>query len=284
MSWGTAHLAVEEALQTGQSSYAVAGCGAVGLATGRLLQRRGFNVTIYAKDLPPNTTSNVAEAQFDPEVLPDDFEDGRSKSSAESIRERYVRAAWLSHRYYQDMVGNHYGIRWLETYRQDNAERRIERQRNLLSELYHYKVLNPGEHPFGSSEVVREITLQIQTPIYLGAVERDFRLAGGRIAVREFSDAEDLLALPEPVIMNCTGLGARALFGDEELGPSKSQITILLPQPEVDYGAFMMSPRYDGLLLHSGGMDERGVWSLEPNEEVIARTMNQAIEFWGQFA
>ena len=101
--------------------------------------------------------------------------------------------------------------------------------------------------------------MQIQTPIYLDAVARDFRLAGGRIVVREFSDAEDLLALPEPVIMNCTGLGARALFGDEELGPSKGQITILLPQPEVDYRAFNMSPRKDGLLLHSGGMNERGV-------------------------
>ncbi len=146
-----------------------------------------------------------------------------------------------------------------------------------------YKVLNPGEHPFGSLVLVREITMQIQTPIYLDAVTRDFRLAGGRISVREFSDLEDLLELPESVIINCTGLGARELFGDEELGPSKGQVTILLRQPEVDYGAFMMSPRYDGLLLHSGGQDEVGVWSMEPSEEVIDRTMNGAIEFWEQF-
>jgi glycine/D-amino acid oxidase-like deaminating enzyme len=62
LSWGTAHLAVEEALKTNQTKYAVLGCGAVGLATARLLQRRGFEVTIYAKDLPPNTTSNIAGA------------------------------------------------------------------------------------------------------------------------------------------------------------------------------------------------------------------------------
>ena len=68
MSWGTSHLAVKEALGLGEKTYAVIGCGAVGLATGRLLQRRGFSVTIYAKDLPPHTTSNVAEAQFDPDV------------------------------------------------------------------------------------------------------------------------------------------------------------------------------------------------------------------------
>ncbi len=284
MSWGTSHFAVEEALKTDQRRCAVAGCGAVGLATGRLLQRRGFDVTIYAKDLPPHTTSNVAEAQFDPEVMPDDFEDVMSKSLAAQIRARYVRAARLSHRYFQDMIGDSYGIRQLDNYRRDNAERRREREGNELGDLYHYKVLKPGEHPFGSLDVVRDTTMQIQTPIYLSAVLRDFRVAGGRIVVCEFSDLGALLKLPEPIIMNCTGLGTRALFGDEELTPDKGQITILLPQPEIDYGGFMMSPREDGLLLHSGRQDERGVWSLEPNEEVIERTMNRAIEFWGRFA
>src|SRR5262249_21743424 len=46
MSWGTSHLAVEQALGTGEKSAAVLGCGGVGLATARLLQRRGFTVTI----------------------------------------------------------------------------------------------------------------------------------------------------------------------------------------------------------------------------------------------
>ena len=53
MSWGTGHLAMEEALKTGERTAAVVGCGAVGLATARLLQRQGVGVTIYAKDVPP---------------------------------------------------------------------------------------------------------------------------------------------------------------------------------------------------------------------------------------
>ncbi len=44
----------------------------------------------------------------------------------------------ITRSYYQDMVGDYYGVHWLETYRQDNAERRLERERNLLSDLYHY--------------------------------------------------------------------------------------------------------------------------------------------------
>jgi glycine/D-amino acid oxidase-like deaminating enzyme len=66
LSWGTAHLAVEEALRTGEARYAVIGCGAVGLATARLLQRKGAEVTVYARDLPPETTSNIAGAQWSP--------------------------------------------------------------------------------------------------------------------------------------------------------------------------------------------------------------------------
>ena len=64
LSWGTAELAVDLATASGASRYAVLGCGAVGLATARLLQRRGHDVVIYARDLPPNTTSNIAGAEW----------------------------------------------------------------------------------------------------------------------------------------------------------------------------------------------------------------------------
>jgi glycine/D-amino acid oxidase-like deaminating enzyme len=108
----------------------------------------------------------------------------------------------------------------------------------------------------------------IEPPIYLNAVLRDFLLAGGKVVVREFADLRAVSSLPQPVIMNCTGLGAKALFNDEELTPIKGQLSILLPQPEVTYtylspDDLYMFPRRDGVLL--GGTFERGVWSLEPS-------------------
>src|SRR5579864_6189876 len=66
LSWGTAHLAVEQALPTNARRMAVLGAGAVGLATARLLQEHGVEVTIYTKALPPDTTSNIAGAQVFP--------------------------------------------------------------------------------------------------------------------------------------------------------------------------------------------------------------------------
>ena len=121
--------------------------------------------------------------------------------------------------------------------------------------------------------------MQVQPQIYLNALMRDFQLAGGEIVVRDFPNLVALLTLSEPGIMNCTGLGAKALFGDEELFPIKGQYMILLPQPEVDYGGYHLIPRDDGLLV-GGATVEPGVWTLEPNEELRRLRMNRAIEYW----
>src|SRR3989344_1743895 len=44
----------------------VLGAGVSGLSTGMLLLKNGYSVTIWAKDLPPNTTSNKAGAIWYP--------------------------------------------------------------------------------------------------------------------------------------------------------------------------------------------------------------------------
>ena len=51
LSWGTAQLAIDLAAEAlaQRGRVAVLGCGAVGLATARLLQQRGLEVTIYAR-------------------------------------------------------------------------------------------------------------------------------------------------------------------------------------------------------------------------------------------
>ena len=45
---------------------AVLGCGSPGLTAARQLQRRGFDVIIYAMTVPPDTTSNMSWAGFTP--------------------------------------------------------------------------------------------------------------------------------------------------------------------------------------------------------------------------
>jgi glycine/D-amino acid oxidase-like deaminating enzyme len=112
--------------------------------------------------------------------------------------------------------------------------------------------------------------------VFLPAVLLDYRAGGGRVVVREFRDMEDVRQLPHAVIVNCTGLGSRALCGDSDMTPVKGQLTVLAPQPEVDYivlapNNLYMMPRQDGIIL--GGTSERGEWSLEPNPREIERIM-----------
>src|SRR5688572_892179 len=110
LSWGTADLAVQMGTESGAREFAVLGAGGVGLATAQLLQRRGGRVTIYAKALPPETTSNKSGAQWWPVSVFD-----RDKLTPE-FREVFLRAARLSYGHFQTMIGDEYGIRWVRNY------------------------------------------------------------------------------------------------------------------------------------------------------------------------
>ena len=109
LSWGTADMAAELVIDSGrEGDVAVLGAGAVGLATARLLQRRGRTVTIYTRDLPPNTTSNMAGAQWSPSTVSDNL-DG-------PFGDQFERAARLAYRHFQNLVGPDYGVRWIDNY------------------------------------------------------------------------------------------------------------------------------------------------------------------------
>lgn len=271
LSWGTGELACREVDTTSEKSVAVLGCGAVGLAMARLLQERGRSVTIYAKDLPPNTTSNIAGAQWFPVNV------FQRSHAAPGFLPKFVEASHLANRRYQLMVGTRYGIRWLPNYEmgaEPFSEGGLRSPDSPILDLVpEERVLEPGENPFPFPYVRQFDTMMIEPNIYLPAMLQDFEIAGGRIEVREIRDLADLQTLPEQVIVNCTGLGAKALFNDDELTPVKGQLTFLLPQSEIQYCTLppdlYMFPRSDGIAL--GGTHESGVWSLDPNLEAKQR-------------
>ena len=126
-----------------------------------------------------------------------------------------------------------------------------------------------GEEVLGRASIrsptkyaLRSPQIRIEPNIYLDNLVRDFQLLGGHIVIRKFDSPRELAALREPIVINCTGLGAKDLFGDQELVPLKGQLTVLMPQPEVNYhtnggvppvpgaslGIHMMA-RNDGIVL-----------------------------------
>jgi D-amino-acid oxidase len=270
LSWGTAKLAVDLGYDASKPDCAVIGCGAVGLATARLLQERGANVRIYARDLPPNTTSNVAGAQWWPASVYD------NDRLTPAYMEQHIAAARFAFRRYQSLVGGAYGVAWERNFNIANRPitgypaRDDEPMRELV---VNQRDLGPLEHNFPRPFVRQFDTMMIETPLYLRRMESDVRQAGAEIVVREFADAAQVRALPERTIFNCAGLGAGVLFGDSEIVPVRGQLAILLPQPEVDYNVIAregyMFGRHDGIVL--GGTFERGEWSLTPDSAAIGR-------------
>ena len=276
LSWGSARLATLLGLQGHQGPVAVLGAGVMGLSTARLVQEAGFPVTIYAKALPPETTSNIAGGQFHP------FGHYDRAQVTDAWRAQFDAALDYSWRRFQIMVGDDYGIRWLPTY----AETGGGPERQLLPTFPpNNRLLRADEHPFPAQLVARYDTLYVEAGRYLRQLIRDIELAGGHIAIREFANPGELAALPERLIFNCTGLGARALFNDQELRPARGQLAILLPQPEIQYAftgdAGYMFPRADGILL--GGTFELDQWDATPQAGDIAAILASHQRFFAGF-
>jgi D-amino-acid oxidase len=288
LAWGTGLMAAEFATEHQARQAAVVGCGSVGLTCARQLQRRGFDVTIYAMAVPPYVTSNMSLAGFTP--LSGLIEPGRRTPEWDA---QFRRAADISYRQLQLLAGPHYGVSWLDNYSLVNELREPQaatpERTNLSAGLnVEEEVLGPGEHPFPTKYALVSPQIRIEPSIYLDNLVRDFQLWGGRIVIRKFDTPRELAALREPIVVNCTGLGAKDLFGDEELVPLKGQLTVMPPQADVNYhtnggvppvpgaslGIHMMA-RSDGIIL--GGTSQRGVWTLEPDEAERKRVVDSHI-------
>jgi D-amino-acid oxidase len=296
LAWGCGAMAANMALQHDERRAAVLGCGSPGLTVARQLQRRGFDVTIYTLAVPPDTTSNMSMAGFTPTAGLVSA-DRRTPQWDAQFRE----AAEISYRQLQLLAGAPgYGVYWIDSYTateypnpQPQAEGAAGTNpgQDLLPDQLRTgrdrEVLGPGEHPFPAKYAVRTSQLSIEPSIYLEALVRDFVLFGGKIVIRKFDTPRDLMSLNEPVIVNCTGLGSKTIFNDNELVPVKGQLTVCIPQPEINYRAAgrmpnsgvtaSLNPRSDGIII--GNMQERGNWSLEPNADVRQQNVDAAIQF-----
>src|SRR5688572_31250759 len=107
LAWGTGAMAADFALNHSERRAAVLGCGSPGLTAARQLQRRGFDVTIYAMTVPPDTTSNMSTAGFTP-TSGLVSADRRTPAWDAQFRE----AAEISYRQLQLLVGRDYGVYW----------------------------------------------------------------------------------------------------------------------------------------------------------------------------
>ncbi len=284
LSWGSSALAVRETLGMEHRDVAVVGGGVMGLTSARLLQDAGWKVTIYTREVARHSTSNRAGGQWSPASVYD------KDVVTDAFMSQLVWAAKVSHHAQTNLGGADYGIRWMENYFLSDKPFDDEDRYPGLADLFPYEAtLQPDEHPFNVPYVRVMVTMMVEPATFLRRLTEDFHQAGGQTVLRNFADRSEVLALEEPVIFNCTGLGAKALFGDDELTPVKGQLVFLPPDLDVDYltigggdELLYMFSRSDALVL--GGTSKEGDWSTQPEPAETARIVAGHQRIFSNFA
>jgi len=269
LSWGSGAIATENVLATGVREVGVIGCGALGLTSALLLQRAGLRVTIYAKDLPPNVRSSLATGVWSP-----DSRICLEQNVTPAFKRQWEAMARHSWQTYQTFLGlpgdpvewiEHYSVRDPDTTAPsrdvDTRPAFAELESELLADIEPTStVFPPGSHPFGARTVRGRPWMMFNLNAYQRLLMSDFLASGGNIQITEFHSPADLGALPEKTLVNATGYGARALFGDESLVPVRGQLARTIPQPDIHYGlAYKDSsfvPRRDGNIFQVYGADD----------------------------
>jgi glycine/D-amino acid oxidase-like deaminating enzyme len=270
LSWGSSDIAVRKAMASGERDIAVIGCGAMGLTSALLLQRAGARVTIYAKDLPPNVRSSLASGLWTP-----DSRICLEENATPAFKQLWEQMARSSFQTYQNFLGlSGTPVEFIDNYFvadepaaarrrgvTDGRPRFADLQRELVPDLLTQGAdFAPGAHSLGSRYLRRSSLMMFNLASYTRLLLGDFGANGGKIEIAEFHTPDDLAKLREKTLINATGYGARALFGDQSLTPVRGQLARAIPQPEVNYGLFYKGvsflPRRDGLVFQVVGEDD----------------------------
>ncbi|AQR62417.1 D-amino-acid oxidase [Brevundimonas sp. LM2] len=263
LSWGSAEIVRGLALEGGTREVAVIGCGALGLTAATLLQRAGAKVTIYAAERVAQARSARATGLWTPDSRIADLD--RVDPVFPALWERMARSSWAMHQTYVGLPGE--PVAFLDRYALQGgpqvsgrmaaaapaptpagpARVRFAEYASRLNDIVPQPhALDRLQHPFPVQGARVGPNMQFNIAELGHRLMSDFLAEGGRIEPRTFRAPGDLAALAEPVVVNCTGYGARALFGDDSLVPVRGQMTWLPPQPEVRYSVY-----YDGVGLIS---------------------------------
>ncbi|MBY0503964.1 MAG: FAD-dependent oxidoreductase [Bryobacteraceae bacterium] len=268
LSWGSGLLAAEKAMATGEREVAVLGCGALGLTAAIQLQRAGAKVTIYAKERPPEVRSARATGSWTPDsriALTNAVAPGFP-----ALWEKMCRTSFHTYESYLGLAGT--PVEWLDRYQLSDvapAEAQANRRQADTLGFAHYqdriaditpKSEDLVRHPFPVKYARRSSSLTFNIASYSRQLLNDFFVEGGRLERREFHTPSELRTLPQKVIVNCTGYGAKALWKDDSIVPVRGQIAWLIPQPEAHYALGYRNvnviSRRDGIVVQDGGKGE----------------------------
>lgn len=244
---------------------AVLGAGVMGLTAATCLRAAGYLPTLYTSALPAVTTSSIAGGPWSPSLVDHD-----PSPVGQATFERLLRRSFRAH---ERRLGQGFGVFRRHLYTPVPSLSLSKLPPGLIPEPEQLEAL-----PFAtaSGPGFRYDTLMIEPPILLARLEQDLRAAGVRFELRHFRSATEVDALPQLVVINCTGLGSREIWPDERLHPLKGQLAILPPQPGLDY---LFSDQRGYVFPRSDGVVVGGTYTYNedptPNPEVGCRLIQE---------
>jgi D-amino-acid oxidase len=299
LSWGSGTIAVAKAMASSPANVAVIGCGALGLTAAILAQRAGAKVTIYARDFLPQTRSARATGSWTPDsriALAD------KAPQFGPLWEEMARTSFKLYRAYLGLPGD--PIEWTDRYTVADRPMSFARAQSELGGMLQFgryndrvRDLTPGQEPlpagatpFAAPFVYRTTSLMFNIADYGHTLMMEFLANGGRMQRMEFRAPADLARLAEPVVINCPGYGARALWQDESVVPVRGQIAWLIPQPEVRYGVNYRNvnvlSRRDGIVVQAvegGEMKGYGETEEAPDRAEADRAVTTIAQLFASF-
>jgi glycine/D-amino acid oxidase-like deaminating enzyme len=246
MSWGCAIEVAQTISDAGHGAgeaVAVLGGGVMGLTAAVILAERGYKVTMFAKDYPPNTTSNVAGGQWAPASV---------EYNNKVQFERILKNAFETH----SARGPAYGV----SPRPNYATQELPSFADVPTTIVPRKAL--AHLPFARLNRSGFVyyTLLVEPPIFLPKLLSDLHDRKVVRNVKTFRTMNEVLSdasIDQKIIVNCTGLGAGELCKDPDVYPVKGQVVMLPAQPNLDYlfcAPGYLFPRKDAVVV--GGTEE----------------------------
>jgi D-amino-acid oxidase len=266
LSWGCASVVVDyletvmnlRRTSATRTRVAILGSGVIGLTTATEIRRKWplLPITIYAKGAPgaespdvAKTTSFLAGGQFEPSIISDEY-----TNSNRALLNSYLRAS--AKRIKEIEASGH------------AADFGIARRKNYAfdGEYTGFDEFIPGDVvasyrrgalPFanmrdsgGRRLIGREYSTWLMNPrILLPKLAADLAARNVQRKVMTFENQQQVADLSENVVINCTGMGAKALFNDDKMVPKRG-LVVRLPNEKQRFNYFFSGGCQNGKISY----------------------------------